>query len=459
MLGDLKDKLEPIGKLDALDGVGSRVLSYYSRQDASELSDAALLQRSRALSLMGEVATNRGDLNTAYSLYREAAAGTGEAIQRNPDDPQRLYDHAQNQFYLGEIAIKRGELANAETAFREYKRLADRMVALDSDNMKFRMEVQNANANLASVLGAQRRFQEAAAQWSQAFRMIEAITTADPTNRDYQQSLVESLAWYADAEKDAGNLKLATDLRQRNIALLSRLALQTSDVNWKQKLVPAERGLGSLYLAQGQLDQAVTHMRVAVVTGDGLMRVEPGNGKWSGNAARARIYLSESLLLNGNLPEAVSTNEAACAAFTNLLRKDGTVQDWRAGLRDCWLLRAQIAAAQGKSDVASNAAKEAIAMGKTVKSADQTLDQYNLAKAYRVLGDIRRGSGDMAGATAAWKTGLSLIPRVSAERPIEAHEHAELLDRTGQPAQSQRQWLARMGFHYPLLPFGDRRAR
>ena len=35
MLGDLKDKLEPIGKLDALDGVGSRVLAYYRRQHAA----------------------------------------------------------------------------------------------------------------------------------------------------------------------------------------------------------------------------------------------------------------------------------------------------------------------------------------------------------------------------------------------------------------------------------------
>ena len=454
MLGDLKDKLEPIGKLDALDGVGARVLNYYSRQDASELSDAALLQRARALSLMAEVATNRGDLNTAYSLYQEASAGTAEAIRRNPDDPQRLYDHAQNQFYIGEIAIKRGQLANAETALREYKKLADRMVALDPENMKFRMEVQNSNANLASVLGTQRRFREAAAQWSQAFRMIEAITTADPANRDYQQSLVESLAWYADAEKDAGNLQLATELRARNVALLSRLLSQTSDVNWKQKLVPAERGLGSLYLSQGKLEQAIAHMRVAVRTGDELMRIEPDNGKWFGNAARARIYLSESLLLNGNLSEAVAVNEAACAAFASLLRKDGTVQDWRAGLRDCWLLRAQLAAAESRSDVAANAAKEAIAVGKTVKSADQNLDRYNLAKAYRVLGDIRRSSGDMSGATAAWTAGLAQIPRVAAERPIEAHEHAELLQRTGQPAQAQRQWLAQMGFRYPALRIG-----
>src|SRR5207302_6401965 len=68
MLGDLKDKLEPIGRLDALDGVGKRVLAYYSRQDASELSDAALSQRARALSLMAEVAKSRGDFKGAAGL-------------------------------------------------------------------------------------------------------------------------------------------------------------------------------------------------------------------------------------------------------------------------------------------------------------------------------------------------------------------------------------------------------
>src|SRR5690349_9370257 len=52
MLGDLKDKLEPIGRLDALDGVGSRVLAYYGKQDTAELSDAALLHRSKAIGLM-----------------------------------------------------------------------------------------------------------------------------------------------------------------------------------------------------------------------------------------------------------------------------------------------------------------------------------------------------------------------------------------------------------------------
>jgi tetratricopeptide (TPR) repeat protein len=458
MLGDLKDKLEPIGKLDALDGVGSRVLSYYSRQDASELSDAALLQRSRALSLMAEVATNRGDLNTAYSLYREASAGTAEAIRRNPDDPQRLYDHAQNQFYFADIAMQRGEMPKAEGLFREYKRLADRMVAIEPDNMKWRMEVQNADANLAIVLGAQRRFAEAAAQWGQAFRMIDALTTASPSNREYQQSLVDSLAWYADAEKDVGNLKRATELREQNVAVLTKLATQTGDVSWKQKLIPAERGLGNLYLQQGRTDDAIKNFRVAVATADELTRIEPDNLRWRGLTAKARVSLAEASLLSGNLPEATSTNEVSCAVFTSLLKKDGSVQDWRVGVRDCWLLRAQIAATEGRIDAASSAANNAINMGKTVKGTDQTLDRYNLAKAYRILGDIRHRGGDKSGATAAWRTGIALIPRVSTERPIEANEHAELLERTGRSAQPQRQWLARMGYRYPTLSFVGRRS-
>src|SRR4051794_1690187 len=101
MLGDLTAKLEPIGKLDALDGVGSRVLAYYHNQPIPDLSDSALSQRSQALSLMADVATQRGNTDAALGLYREAIAGTAEAIRRKPDDPKRLFEHAQNVFYIG----------------------------------------------------------------------------------------------------------------------------------------------------------------------------------------------------------------------------------------------------------------------------------------------------------------------------------------------------------------------
>ncbi len=49
MLTDLRDKLEPVGRLDALDVVGERALEYYANQNLASLDPDSLGRRSRAL--------------------------------------------------------------------------------------------------------------------------------------------------------------------------------------------------------------------------------------------------------------------------------------------------------------------------------------------------------------------------------------------------------------------------
>jgi tetratricopeptide (TPR) repeat protein len=448
MLGDLRDKLEPIGKLDALDGVGGRVLAYYHRQGISDLSDAALSQRSQALSLMAEVATQRGNTDGALRLYREAMAGTAEAIRRKSDDPQRLFDHAQSVFYVGEIAYGRGQLDEAAARFAEYKRLADRMVALDPNNMKWRMEVQNALANLGSVRLAQRRFPEGAALSEQALRTIEALTTADPNNRNYRQSLAEALAWSADAENYAGNINQAVALRERHVALLNALLSQTGDVSYRQRLVGAERKLGFLYAIRGQTDLATQHMRAAVAQGDQLTPIEPNNSKWLEYSALAKSNLAYVLAITGKTDEASQQNDSSCAIVSRLLAKDPSMPDWRADLRECWFMRGSIAVAKGANAEAANAAEQALRFGRSAKSADPGKDAFALAGTYRLLGDARKALGDTAGATAAWNAAFQALPRVAAERPIETQEHAIILQRLGRGAEAQQlnQRLFGMGY-------------
>lgn len=451
MLGDLKDKLEPIGKLDALDGVGGRVLAYYRNQPISDLSDSALSQRSQALSLMADVATQRGSTETALGLYREAMAGTAEAIRRKPDDPQRLYDHAQNVFYVGQIAYGRGQLDEAAERFTDYKALADRMVALDPNNMKWRMEEQNSLANLGSVRFAQRHFSEAAALTAQALRTIEALTAFDPKNREYQQSLAEALAWSADAQRDVGHVDQAVALRERHVALLTSLLSQTGDVSYRQRLVAAERKLGFLYALRGQIGPANEHMQAAVAQADRLTAIEPGNSKWLEYSALAKSNLAYLLLVSGKPDQSVPQNEASCTIIAGLLVKDPTIADWRADLRECWIMRGYIAFAKGSNAAAAATAQRAIAVGKSVKSADAGTDAFALARAYRLLGDARNGLGDAAGATAAWTAAYQIIPRVPAERPIETQEHAFILERLGRTLEAQqlKQQLAATGYRLP----------
>ena len=94
-----KDKLEPIGRLDALDGVGSagaRLLQQAGHVAAFRCGAGAAVAGAQPDGAGGLCCAAIGC--GATRLYREALAGTAEAIRRKPDDPQRLYDHAQNVF-------------------------------------------------------------------------------------------------------------------------------------------------------------------------------------------------------------------------------------------------------------------------------------------------------------------------------------------------------------------------
>jgi len=329
--------------------------------------------------------------------------------------------------------------------------LADRMVGLDPNNMKWRMEEQNSLANLGSVRFAQRHFAEAAALTSKALRTIEALTAFDPRNREYQQSLAEALAWSADAQRDAGHVDQAVTLRERHVALLRSLLSQTGDVSYQQRLVGAERKLGLLYALRGQLGPAADHMRAAVAQGDQLTSVETGNGKWLEYSALAKSNLAYILVVSGEPDEAITQIDASCATISRLFAKDPTSADWRADLRECWIVRGYIAFAKGANADAAAAAQRAIEIGKSVKSADAGSDGFGLARAYRLLGDSRKGLADSAGAAAAWKSAFQAMPRALAERPIETQEHAIILERLGrtEEAQQLKQRLAATGYRLP----------
>ena len=437
MLGDLKNELEPIGKLEALGGVGSRVLSYYSKQDTSQLSDAGLMQRSTALTLMGQIARDRGNLDKADALYRQAYAGTAEAIRRKPDDPQRLYDHGQNAFYIADIAVRRGRLDEAESAFREYRQLSDRMVALDPDSMKWRMEVQYAATNLGFVLYSRRRYPEAVRQFARSLASVEALAAADPENAEYQRSVSAALELTAGAQEADGQLAAALASRRRSVEVLER-SVPRFGAEARFRLIPAHRDLGHLYAKLGSGELALQQFRAAVVEGGNVLAIEPANAKGRQSTESARLMLARQLFDGGETAKAATQADAACTAIRRLVAQDPSVAIRRAGLRDCLHLKARIAAHLGQSKDAAAFAEEAVQVARSVKSTDRFADQFGVATSLRILGDVRARFGDSGRARSAWAEAMASLPRGIAEQPDELHERAIILQRTGRTGDAQQ---------------------
>lgn len=428
MVGDLRDKLEPIGKLDVLDGVGSRVLAYYSKQDTGELADDALVQRSQALNLMAEVAFNRGNLKEAEQLYRQAMSGTAEAVRRSPDDPQRIFDHAQNVFYVGETARYSGRPAEAEAAWREYKRLADQMAALAPDNLKYRMEVLYANEDVGISLYYQHRFAEAGKLFESAAGPMEKLASLYPANTSYQKEFATLLAWVADAQRSQGNLTAAAAARKRQIASLEQLLATAADSDARAQLISAHEGLGLALADSGQSDSAIAELQSAVREAEDLIPVEPRNAQWKSMAADARLALAATVISLGRRDQAAQQTSAGCTLTAGLPATSGGRT--RLGTL-CAMMRARLALAAGATQQAKSLAEQALSSARTEHSEDPITDRYRIAVMYRLVGDVRKQSGDSAGAAAAWNSALAELPANVVERPREMSERAELLRRVG----------------------------
>ena len=451
MLGDLRDKLEPIGRLDVLDSVGARALAYYESQDKSELSDESLAQRSRALTLMGEMATARGELDEALRQYREAMASTAELARRDPDNPQRLYDHAQNVFWVGNDAYQRGHLDKAAAAFREYRSLADRMIALAPTSNDYRLERIYAESSLGAVLMDQRKFREAAETYQRLIEPNEALLAKDPANKDYQQKLTNTLAWLADAREFTGQFEEAIAHRQRQLSLLAeRWDPEKPDTGIKRDEMTARRAMARLLAYRGQMPRAIAQARQASAVIGWLTNAEPDNTEWIQAGAYANFDRSGIELAAGNLPQARAAADAACSASAELLAKDRSVALWRTGLqRRCADIRARIAIKSGDPSEGVNLARRALALAR--EETNSINRSMLMARSNLLLGNALLAAGQGEAARGAYRGALSAWPGGVEEQPQELADHALLLKRLGrrQEAAGFAQRLAAMGYRHP----------
>ena len=449
MLGDLREKLEPLGRLDVLDSVGARALAYYEKQNKADLSDAALAQRSRALTLMGEMANTRGDLDGALRRYREAMAGTSEAVRRAPNDPQRLFDHAQNVFWVGYIDYQRGNLDRAAGAFREYRRLADRMIALAPGKPDYRLERIYAENNLGTVLMQQRHFQEAAQTYQNLLTSTDQLVDSSPGKLQYQKQLSEALAWLSQAREFSGQLDDALAHRQRQVELLARLwKSHPGDTSIKADELAARRSLTRLYASRAQIPQAFEQAGLASGVLAYLMKAEPENMEWVQIGATFRLEQAGLNLAVGRLAEATASADAGCSATQRLTQRNKSVEAWRLDLqRRCMSVRARIALRSNKPAEALNYSRQALTLSRTERdAADRGIA---VATANLLLSDALRASGQRDAATGALLAAVAAWPREIEEKPAEMASHATILAKAGRSTSALDERLKTMGYRHP----------
>lgn len=448
MLGDLRKKLEPVGRLDVLDAVGEQALGYYNAQDLARSDADSLGRRARALHLMGEIAEKRGKMSEAEQLFRQAADSTGELLARDPRNTQRLFDHAQSSYWVGYAAWQLGRIEIARLNFERYRDLALELTRMDPAKPEWRVETAHAEQNLGVLLlrdhaprQAIQHFERARATWQELQSWHDAM----------RAELANTLGWLASAQEVLGQFDASIASHHTKLQLLSGNA-GTRDLPAQDLEATTRLSLSRLNLSAGRHEAALAAATAARDAFVDLASVDPDNLDLVAKLCLARLQLIE--VVAADREELVGAELSAVApAMMRLLAANAAKPAWRIKLQGRWLI-AQLRQAQDR-DARSRLRTSLADLLARAGQEDQLPDnesRLTLATAALQLGDAWLAE-NRSKAESYWQTAWQYLTPLGKDYPdprvISLRSSAFWRLGRAQEARAQAEVLARSSYRHP----------
>jgi len=295
MLTDLRDKLKGVGRLDVMTAVNERALHYYAGQDLDTLPVDSLERRARVLHAMGEDDETRGQYDRALAMFREAERITAKLLAEVPGDPERIYNQAQSEYWIGLSDYDGERFAASKPAFLSYKALADRLVAIDPENSKYRLEAGLANSNLCSVALKKPRDPIAAMRYcGDSLHQTEQASRHMKPSDEIADLLTDRHAWFADAYRANNDFVHARAEREAEEHILDkRMASDPKNMDLKDTWIALQRGFAKLDVHDGNIAAARSRLEQALKVVDECIKFDPSNNEWKKSRERIEKDLKE----------------------------------------------------------------------------------------------------------------------------------------------------------------------
>jgi serine/threonine-protein kinase len=397
MVGDLRKKLEPVGRLDVLSGVGDEALRYFSDLTPGEMTVGELRQNARTLSQIGEVRIAQGNLASAEASMRRSFALASAAALREPRNAEARFELATSEFWIGEVSRLRGDLAGALQHDREYLRICEALAKENPSNRQYAIESGYGHSNVGTILEEQGDLAGALDHYQRAVAIKEqhAPAKADLAKTISKVAVVlQTMGRYAEARAAFG--------REHDL-LVDALRARADNTQWLTALATNRNLLASLESDTGDDHRALALVEEQHDITARLVARDPKNATWQRNLGMSDSKWGYLLRVSGDMAQSESHYRAAFALLQPLLAKDPTRALWK---RDAIVARSGLAwAALARGDGVG--ARREIAAGRallqTVNGHDDAMQRvaWELALAE---GAVAEHAGDSEAARREWSS-------------------------------------------------------
>lgn len=344
MLTDLRDKLRGVGRIDVMDGVNQRAMEHYRGQsDLGSLPAGSLEQRARILLAMGEDDDKSGKPEQARAKFLEAHRATAALLYREPDNPDRIFAHAQSEYWVGQAAWRKRDRQATSKYWHGYARQAARLLEVDPDKARANLEMGYASGNLCDLYYYQNYDLKKAVDYCrQAIRFEKAALERAPGKTEIAMALANSYGWLAEvlvADKAFADARKAREEEQQIVDRL--LARDPKNFELRFRRLWPEFGSAAIDIAAGQEQDGVRKLEALDRQFAALSREAPDNVEVKRAMARS-LYAQTGALMTQDPAAARVKLQQLRGAIAAIGRTPGQIETLTAFLKEADLFEAKL---------------------------------------------------------------------------------------------------------------------
>ncbi|MDB4963618.1 MAG: Fis family transcriptional regulator [Myxococcales bacterium] len=423
MLGEMHDKLEPLGKLHLLASVAKAASSYYDRREdltAAEEAKRALARRNMGDVLMDE---DKGSSDSALKEYRASLTATAKLVAQDPTNPALQADLATSHMKVGFVLQRQGDAKGALAAHRASLAIREALMASDRANEARRRDVAESHHRIGDALLVAGDTAGSLAEFRGALAIWQELVAVAPTNARYQSALSATHDGIGSGLIRQGETALALAEYRKALTITEALAaLDPENAERKNELASGYQRIGNVLIRQGDRDGALEAQRTSQAIYKGLVANDPTNSSrlrdlWSSHNAVGGL-LDPSDPKQSALEEYLAAREiakrlAARDPLNGSAQQDLAISHERVG---------PLLAMRGDKDgaLAEYRAARAIEEKLLEREPANPGPRWQLVINHIYVGEIRVDQGDLAAALEEYEQSLGIAARLVAEDPTNA---------------------------------------
>ncbi|MEO5346424.1 MAG: tetratricopeptide repeat protein, partial [Magnetococcus sp. YQC-9] len=421
---DLRDRLQPLGRLDLLDQAARKALGYYDQLgDLSQMEQGQQRRMAAALINLGDVLTDQGNLTEALTGYRKAAEISDTLARSDPKNARLQLALAVNHERFGNTFRSQGDLPGALGEYRAGMEIKKRLIAQDPKNAEWQRALFVSHDRLGDILKLQGDLPGALGEYRAGMEIEKRLIAQDPKNAEWQRDLFVSHDRLGDILKLQGDLPGALGEYRAGMEIIERLAAQDPrNAGWQRDLSISHIKLGGIFQAQGDLPAALGKYRAAMEIAKRLVAQDPKNAQWQSDLSSRHDQLGEILQAQGDLPAALGEVRAGMEIAKHLAAQDSQNAEWQKELSTRHSRLGDILKSQGDLSAALGEYRAGMEITQRLAALDPQNAEWQLALSvsHDRLGDILQAQGYLPGALGKVRASMEIMQRLVALDPQNA---------------------------------------